>query len=63
MKSLNVQNEALNGRSFNEEVHDLVDSTVGPAKGLLVNGGGDGTDTVADAVSGKAHGGKKTHDK
>ena len=37
MKSLNVQNEALNGRPFNEEVHDLVDNMVGPAKGLLVN--------------------------
>lgn len=37
MKVLNVQNQALNGRSFNEEARDLVDSTVGPAKGLLVH--------------------------
>lgn len=35
MKVLDSENHALNGRSFNEEVKDLVESTVGPVKGLL----------------------------
>ena len=37
MKVLNTENQALNGKGINEEIHDLVDSAVGPAKGLLVN--------------------------
>lgn len=37
MKVLNAENQALNGKGINEEIHDLVDSAVGPAKGLLVN--------------------------
>lgn len=37
MKTLNVENEALNGRPLNDEVRALVDALVGPAKGLLVN--------------------------
>jgi flotillin len=37
MKTLNAQNNALNGKSFNEEVQDLVGSVAGPLKGLLVN--------------------------
>lgn len=37
MKVLNAENQALNGKGINEEIHDLVDSAVSPAKGLLVN--------------------------
>ncbi len=37
MKTLNAENEALNGKPFNDEVRELVASLVGPAKGLLVN--------------------------
>ena len=37
MKTLNVENEALNGKSMNDELRDLVGALVGPAKGLLVN--------------------------
>lgn len=37
MKKLDVENKALNGRSFNEELSGLVGSVVEPAKGLLVN--------------------------
>lgn len=37
MKTLDVQNQALNGQSMNDEVRDLVASLVGPAKGLLVS--------------------------
>ena len=44
MKTLNVENEALNGRPLNDEVRALVDSLLGPAKGLLVNK----TETAAD---------------
>lgn len=39
MKTLDVQNQALNGQPFNEEVKKLVESVVSPAKGLLVNNG------------------------
>lgn len=35
MKVLNAENQALNGQSFNEEVKDLVESAVGPIKGVL----------------------------
>lgn len=44
MKTLNVENEALNGRPLNDEVRALVDALLGPAKGLLVNK----TETVVD---------------
>lgn len=37
MKTLNVENEALNGKPFNDEIRELISSIVGPAKGLLVN--------------------------
>ena len=37
MKTLNAENDALNGQSFNSEVRSLVDSIAGPMKGLLVN--------------------------
>ena len=37
MKVLNAENQALNGRPFNEEVSEFVGSAVGPAKGLLVH--------------------------
>ena len=37
MKKLDVENQALNGRSFNEELSGLVSSVVTPAKGLLVD--------------------------
>ena len=42
MKVLNVENQALNGQSFNEEVKGLVESAVGPVKGVLA------TTTVAE---------------
>lgn len=35
MKKLNVTNEALNGRTYNEELEGLVSSIAGPIKGLL----------------------------
>lgn len=37
MKTLNAENQALNGKSINEEVEGLVGSVVGPMKGMLVN--------------------------
>ena len=37
MKVLNAENQALNDKSFNEEVSDLVGSIAGPMKGMLVN--------------------------
>lgn len=37
MKKLDVENKALNGKSFNEEISGLVASVAEPAKGLLVN--------------------------
>ncbi len=37
MKKLDVENKALNGRTFNEEISGLVGSIAEPAKGLLVN--------------------------
>ena len=37
MKTLNAENEALNGRTINEEVEDLVGSIAGPVKGLLAS--------------------------
>lgn len=37
MKTLNAENEALNGQSIQDELSNLVGSIVGPAKGLLVN--------------------------
>ena len=37
MKILNVENEALNGKSFNEEVEGLVKSIAGPVKGILAS--------------------------
>ena len=35
MKTLDTENQALNGKSFNEEVKNLVSSIAGPVKGLL----------------------------
>lgn len=35
MKVLNVENEALNGQPFNDEVEGLVKSIAGPVKGIL----------------------------
>lgn len=54
MKTLNAENEALNGKPFNDEIRELVASIVGPAKGLLVNTAEAGEnkspiDTSADA--------------
>lgn len=37
MKMLNVENNALNGRSLNEEVEGLVESIARPMKGMLVD--------------------------
>lgn len=47
MKTLNVENEALNKRSFNEEAEGLVKSLVGPVKGLLANS--ENTPVVAES--------------
>ena len=35
MKTLNAENQALNDRTINEEVEDLVQSVAGPVKGIL----------------------------
>ena len=35
MKTLNAENQALNGKTINEEVEGLVGSVAGPVKGLL----------------------------
>lgn len=35
MKSLDVENQALNGQPFKDELRTLVDSILGPAKGIL----------------------------
>ena len=53
MKLLNAENQALNGRPFNEETRDLVDGLVGPAKGLLVNSDGKSTATDGGATENK----------
>lgn len=37
MKTLNAENEALNGRTINAEVEDLVSSIAGPVKGILAS--------------------------
>ena len=37
MKKLDVENKALNGRSFNEEIKGLVSSVAEPVKGVLVD--------------------------
>jgi flotillin len=50
MKTLNVQNEALNGRPMNEEVYNFVDSIVGPMKGLLVNNENPVVSTITDVT-------------
>ena len=59
MKSLNVQNEALNGRSFNEEVEGLVGSVANPMKGMLVNTTGEDKSLPAPVVEEKTS--KKFH--
>lgn len=41
MKTLDAENQALNGQDFNGEIRDLIGALVGPAKGLLVNTGSD----------------------
>ena len=46
MKKLDVENKALNGRSFNEEINGLVSSVAEPVKGLLV----DNTSGVGEVV-------------
>ena len=49
MKTLDAQNNALNGRPVNDEIRGLVESVVGPMKGLLVSkDGGTATDSVTD---------------
>lgn len=35
MKSMNVQNEALNGTPYSDTVRELIDSVAGPVKGIL----------------------------
>ena len=37
MKTLNAENQALNGKSINEEISDLVSAVAEPMKGMLVN--------------------------
>ena len=48
MKVLNVENEALNGQSFNNEVEGLVRSIAGPVKGILSSN----ADSTQDGNSG-----------
>lgn len=48
MKVLNVENEALNGQPFNDEVEGLVKSIAGPVKGILSSN----TDSTQDDNSG-----------
>ena len=38
MKTLDAQNEALNGKPFNAELKNLVQSLVGPVKEALTSG-------------------------
>lgn len=52
MKTLNVENEALNGKPINDELRDLVSALVGPAKGLLVNN----TGAIEEAASSESAG-------
>lgn len=40
MKTLNAENQALNGKSINEEVESLVGSIAGPMKGMLIDASG-----------------------
>ena len=37
MKTLNVENNALNGKDINDEIRGIVASIAEPSKGLLVN--------------------------
>lgn len=47
MKTLNVENNALNGQSFNDEIYNFVNSVAGPLKGMLVN-----TENTTPAIEG-----------
>lgn len=53
MKVLNVENEALNGQPFNDEVEGLVKSIAGPVKGILSSN----TDSTQDDNSGDKNNG------
>ena len=55
MKVLNVENEALNGQPFNNEVEGLVKSIAGPVKGILSSN----TDSTQDGNSGDKKRGKQ----
>ena len=37
MKTLNAENQALNGKSINDEISGLVGAVAEPMKGMLVN--------------------------
>ena len=37
MKTMNVENQALNGENYEDTLRSLVSSIVEPSKGLLVN--------------------------
>ena len=58
MKMLNVENNALNGRSINEEVEGLVESIARPMKGMLVDTTPDEKTLPAPAVEDKSVKGK-----
>ena len=47
MKTLNAENQALNGQPINDELRELISAIIGPAKGLLVNAAGAGENTPA----------------
>ena len=47
MRTLNAENQALNGQPINDELRELISAIVGPAKGLLVNTTGAGESTPA----------------
>lgn len=54
LKQLNVTNEALNGKSFNEEIHNTVESLTSPLKGLGVLSTSDVNETTNNIVNKEA---------
>jgi flotillin len=51
MKTLNAENEALNGKPINDEVKGLVESILGPVKGMLSTSETTNTVPVEDTTS------------
>lgn len=57
MKTLDVENQALNGKPFNTELNDLVAAIVEPIKGMLADNRTVNNAGTADEVAGSKHGG------